>query len=39
MIAVLRGGRGAVKRRLKMLKYRPDVVDGCLAGTGLAMEA
>ncbi|MFF5408559.1 hypothetical protein ACFY8K_37660 [Streptomyces misionensis] len=25
----------AVKRRLKQIQYRPHVVDGCLAGTGL----
>ncbi|MFF2009454.1 transposase [Streptomyces sp. NPDC058195] len=25
----------AVKRRLKQIQYRPDLVDGCLAGTGL----
>ncbi|MET7674510.1 hypothetical protein ABZX94_06745 [Streptomyces seoulensis] len=24
----------AVKRRLKQIQYRPDLVDGCLAGTG-----
>ncbi|MGW4277661.1 IS630 family transposase [Streptomyces seoulensis] len=29
----------AVKRRLKQIQYRPDVVDGCLAGTGLSMAA
>ncbi|MEU1287689.1 transposase [Kitasatospora sp. NPDC005856] len=29
----------AVKRKLKMLQYRPEVIDGCLAGTGLAFEA
>ncbi|GGZ17057.1 transposase [Streptomyces nitrosporeus] len=28
----------AVKRRLKQIQYRPDVVDGCLAGTGLSMD-
>lgn len=27
----------AVKRKLKMLQYRPEVVNGCLAGTGLAL--
>lgn len=26
----------AVKRKLKMLQYRPEVIDGCLSGTGLA---
>ncbi|WP_406141467.1 hypothetical protein OH828_37160 [Streptomyces anulatus] len=26
----------AVKRRLKQIQYRPDLVDGCLAGIGLA---
>ncbi|WP_233227469.1 transposase [Streptomyces sp. I4(2020)] len=29
----------AVKHRLKQLQYRPDVIDGCLAGTGLALAA
>ncbi len=29
----------AVKRKPKMLQYRPGVIDGCLAGTGLAIEA
>ncbi|MGW6520575.1 IS630 family transposase [Streptomyces sp. NPDC054962] len=28
----------AVKRRLKQIQYRPDLVDGCLAGTGLNMD-
>ncbi|MEU9380218.1 transposase [Streptomyces sp. NPDC048279] len=28
----------AVKRRLKQIQYRPDTVDGCLAGTGLAID-
>lgn len=28
----------AVKRRLKQIQYRPDIVDGCLAGTGLAIH-
>ncbi|WP_257585884.1 MULTISPECIES: transposase [unclassified Streptomyces] len=28
----------AVKRRLKQIQYRPDIVDGCLAGTGLALH-
>ncbi|MER7692779.1 transposase [Streptomyces sp. NPDC097610] len=28
----------AVKRKLKMLQYRPEVIDGCLAGTGLSMD-
>ncbi|WP_331447372.1 transposase [Streptomyces xanthochromogenes] len=27
----------AVKRRLKMLQYRPEVIDGYLAGAGLSM--
>ncbi|WP_421673667.1 IS630 family transposase [Streptomyces europaeiscabiei] len=27
----------AVKRRLKMLQYQPEVIDGCLAGTGLTL--
>ncbi|MEV6174938.1 transposase [Streptomyces sp. NPDC051954] len=29
----------AVKRKLKMLQYRPEVINGCLAGTGLALDA
>ncbi|WP_443064970.1 IS630 family transposase [Streptomyces sp. NBC_00576] len=29
---------GAVKRKLKMLQYRPEVIDGCLAGTGLTLN-
>ncbi|MFF0191296.1 transposase [Streptomyces sp. NPDC005244] len=28
----------AVKRQLKMLQYRPEVIDGCLAGTGLVLD-
>ncbi|MER0478595.1 transposase [Streptomyces sp. Edi2] len=28
----------AVKRRLKQIQCRPDLVDGCLAGTGLVMD-
>ncbi|WP_455431833.1 IS630 family transposase [Streptomyces fagopyri] len=28
----------AVKRRLKQIQYRPDLVDSCLAGTGLIMD-
>lgn len=27
----------AVKRKLKMPQYRPEVIDGCLAGTSLAL--
>ncbi|MFC7264685.1 transposase [Streptomyces lutosisoli] len=27
-----------VKRRLKQIQYRPDLVDGCLTGTGLIMD-
>ncbi|MFD4522650.1 transposase [Streptomyces sp. NPDC058470] len=27
-----------VKRRLKQIQYRPDVVDGCLVGTGLSID-
>ncbi|MFE1963253.1 transposase [Streptomyces sp. NPDC059479] len=27
----------AVKRKLKQIQYRPDVIDGCLAGTSLAL--
>ncbi|WP_406470286.1 winged helix-turn-helix domain-containing protein [Streptomyces sp. NBC_01615] len=27
-----------VKRRLKQIPYRPDLVDGCLTGTGLIMD-
>ncbi|MEV4940614.1 transposase [Streptomyces zaomyceticus] len=29
----------AVKRKLKMAQYRPDVISGCLAGTGLTLDA
>lgn len=29
----------AVKGRLKRIQYRPELVDGCLAGTGLMLEA
>jgi hypothetical protein len=29
----------AVKRKLKLLQYRPEVINGCLAGTGLVLEA
>lgn len=28
----------AVKRRLKQIQYRPHVLDGCLASTGLSMD-
>ncbi|MFC8260703.1 transposase [Streptomyces sp. NPDC057291] len=28
----------AVKHRLKQIQYRPDLVDGCLAGTGLILD-
>ncbi|MFF1746766.1 transposase [Streptomyces mirabilis] len=28
----------AVKRKLKMLPYRPHVIDGCLTGTGLVLD-
>ncbi|MFJ5612595.1 DDE endonuclease [Streptomyces sp. NPDC093221] len=28
----------AVKRKLKMLQYRPEVIDGCLTGTGLNLS-
>ncbi|MFE7332296.1 transposase [Streptomyces sp. NPDC057565] len=28
----------AVKRKLKQIQYRPDLVDGCLAGTDLIMD-
>jgi hypothetical protein len=27
-----------VKRKLKKIQYRPHLIDGCLAGTGLAIE-
>ncbi|WP_330309794.1 MULTISPECIES: transposase [unclassified Streptomyces] len=29
----------AVKRKLKQIQYHPDLVDGCLAGTGLTINA
>ncbi|MFC5901583.1 transposase [Streptomyces zhihengii] len=28
----------AVKRKLIMVQYRPEVINGCLAGTGLALD-
>jgi transposase len=28
----------AVKRRLKMLQYRPSLIDGCLTQTGLTLQ-
>ncbi|MFF7888392.1 transposase [Streptomyces sp. NPDC020794] len=28
----------SVKRRLKRIQYRPELVDGCLAATGLMLE-
>ena len=28
-----------VKRKLKKIQYRPHLIDGCLAKTGLAIEA
>ncbi|MFF7135517.1 MULTISPECIES: hypothetical protein [unclassified Streptomyces] len=28
----------AVKRRLKQIQYRPDLVDACLAATGLIAD-
>ena len=28
----------AVKRKLKMLQFRPEVIDGCVAGTGLTLS-
>lgn len=43
----MRGGGGpttelsqvtrAVKRELKMVQYRPEAIEGCLAGTGPAL--
>ena len=27
-----------VKRKLKKIQYRPRLIDGCLAGTGLKIE-
>ncbi|MGK3944938.1 hypothetical protein [Streptomyces sp. RP5T] len=27
-----------VKRRLKEIQYRPDLVDGCTADTGLSLD-
>ncbi|MFH8624530.1 transposase [Streptomyces vietnamensis] len=29
----------AVKHRLRQIQYRPDTVDGCLAGTGLTLDS
>ena len=28
-----------IKRKLKKIQYRPHLIDGCLAKTGLAIEA
>jgi hypothetical protein len=28
-----------VKRKLKKIQYRPHLIDGCLAKTGLTIEA
>ncbi|MEW2426202.1 transposase [Streptomyces nigra] len=28
----------AVKHRLKGIQYRPDLVDGCIAATGLSLD-
>ncbi|MEU8706833.1 hypothetical protein [Streptomyces sp. NPDC048565] len=27
----------AVKRKLKMIQYRPHLIDGCLAGAGMTL--
>jgi hypothetical protein len=27
-----------IKRKLKKIEYRPRLIDGCLAGTGLKIE-
>jgi hypothetical protein len=27
-----------VKRKLKKIQYRPDLINGCLAATGLTIE-
>jgi hypothetical protein len=27
-----------IKRKLKKIQYRPHLIDGCLAGTGLNLE-
>ncbi|MEY2242384.1 hypothetical protein AB8A21_05455 [Streptomyces sp. BF23-18] len=29
----------AVKHRLKQIQHHPDLVDGCLSGTGLTMDS
>ncbi|GAA1351663.1 transposase [Streptomyces beijiangensis] len=36
--ADLRQVTRAVKRKLKMLQYRPETIDGCLAATGLTLN-
>jgi hypothetical protein len=36
--ADLTGLTRIVKRKLKKLQYRPQLIDGCLAGTGLTMD-
>ena len=27
-----------VKRKLKKIQYRPHLIDGCMAGTGMTIE-
>ncbi|MDQ0718371.1 transposase [Streptomyces luteogriseus] len=34
----LRGLVRIVKRKLKKIQFRPHLIDGCLAGTGLIIE-
>jgi hypothetical protein len=34
----LRGLVRIVKRKLKKIQFRPDLLNGCLAETGLALE-
>ncbi|MER7207869.1 hypothetical protein ABT340_12445 [Streptosporangium sp. NPDC000239] len=29
----------AIKRGLKKIQYRPHLIDGCLAGTGLTLKS
>ena len=35
--SVTRSG-GIIERKLKEIQYRPHLIDGCLAGTGLTIE-
>jgi len=38
VVTDLRGLVRIVKRKLKKIQFRPHLIDGCLAGTGLIIE-